>query len=250
MYIKMFVIAMVQGITEFLPVSSSGHMVMLEKFLHYNPRGNALEIILHLATLLAVTVFFNKKLISLFTLKGGKNNPLLLIVIATIPAGIVGVLFNDKIETVFDATSYLPWTFLINGLILITYYLAEKNIRHEKVNSPLSSFLIGVAQVFAILPGISRSGTTITAARWLKLKREEAFDFSFYLLFPAVLGALMLKIKEVDAVIFSGVYIMGFVVAFLFGVLALYLLKKIVISGRLYIFGLYTILLSLVLFIT
>ena len=250
MYIKMFIIAMIQGVTEFLPVSSSGHMVMLEKFLKFNPQGNTLEIILHLATLLAVTVFFNKKLISLITFRGGKENPLLLVIVATIPAAIVGVLLNNTIEALFDTSSYLKWTFLLNGFVLISYYFAEKNVKYERENSLLSAFLIGVFQVFAILPGISRSGTTITTARWLKLKREEAFDFSFYLLFPAVLGALLLNFRKVDTVVFSGVYIFGFITAFAFGILALYLLKKAVISGRLYLFGLYTILLSIMLFTT
>ncbi len=250
MFIKMFIIAAVQGITEFLPVSSSGHMVLLEKLLKYNPKGNALEIILHLATLLAVLVFFNKKLIPLFTLKGGSKNPLLLITLGTIPAGIIGVLFNDKIEAVFDNSSYLPITFLINSIILLSYYFAEKAMRDERDNSPLKAFIIGIGQAFAIFPGISRSGTTITTSRWLKMSREEAFDFSFYLLFPAVLGALLLKLKEVDAVIFSGIYLMGFVVAFIFGVFALYLLKKVVVGGRIYLFGIYTLLLSILLFTT
>ncbi len=250
MFIKMFIVAMVQGITEFLPVSSSGHMVMVERFLKYNPRGNTLEIVLHLATLLAVIVYFNKKLLSLLTLKGGNKNPLLLIIIGTIPAAIVGVLFNDRIESIFDSSSYLTWTFLLNGIILGTYYFAEKYVVKERENSPLVAFLIGIAQVLAILPGISRSGTTITAGRWLKLKREEAFDFSFYLLFPAVLGALLLKIKEVSSLILNGVYIGGFFVAFFFGLLSLYLLKKIVVGGKLYLFGIYTFSLSIVLFIT
>lgn len=250
MYIKMFIISALQGITEFLPVSSSGHMVMLEKFLHYNPKGDTLEIILHLATLLAVTVFFNKKLLSLFTIKGGWRNPILLITIGTIPAGIIGVLFNDKIEHIFDQSSYLPFTFLLNGLILLTFHFADKRIKEDKQNSPLISFLIGIGQSFAILPGISRSGTTITVSRWLSLSREDAFDFSFYLLFPAVLGALFLKRKDVSATIFSPLYIFGFVVAFLFGVVSLVFLKKLVVRGKLHFFGIYTILLAILLFTT
>jgi len=249
-YIKMFIIAMVQGITEFLPVSSSGHMVMLEKFLKYNPQGATLEIILHLATLLAVTVFFNKKLISLFTIKGGSKNPLLLIIIGTIPAGIIGVLFSDKIESIFDQSSYLPVTFFINGIILLSFYFADKHVRKESENSPLKAFIIGIGQSFAILPGISRSGTTITLSRWLSLSREDAFDYSFYLLFPAVLGALILKIKHISAAIFTPLYLFGFIVAFVFGVVSLFLLKKVVVRGRLYIFGIYTILLSILLFTT
>ncbi len=250
MYIKMFIIAAVQGITEFLPVSSSGHMVMLEKFLNYNPEGATLEIILHLATLLAVTVFFNKKLLSLFTLKGKDRNPLLLILIGTIPAGIIGVLFNDKIEKVFDETSYLPLTFLLNGLILLSFYIGDKRVKRETNNSPLKSFLIGIGQSLAILPGISRSGTTITVSRWLALSREEAFNYSFYLLFPAVLGALALKIKHISALIFTPLYVFGFTVSFIFGVVSLFLLKKMVVQGRLYLFGIYTILLSILLLTT
>ncbi len=246
----MFIIAMVQGITEFLPVSSSGHMVMVEKILKYNPQGATLEIILHLATLFAIVVFFNKRLTSLITLKGGERNPLLLIIIGTIPAGFVGVLFSDKIERIFDQSSYLPVTFLVNGIILLSFYFADKRVEKEAENSPLKALLIGIGQSFAILPGISRSGTTITLSRWLSLSREEAFDYSFYLLFPAVLGALLLKIKHISAVIFTPLYLFGFIVAFVFGLVSLFLLKKVVLKGKLYIFGVYAILISLLLFTT
>ncbi len=250
MYIKMLIISAIQGITEFLPVSSSGHMVMLENYLHYNPQGDTLEIILHLATLLSVLVFFNKKLLSLITLKGKWQNPLLLITVGTIPAGIVGILFNNKIEQVFDKSSYLPYTFLLNGIILLTFYFADKSAKKDKPNDPMKSFLIGVGQSLAILPGVSRSGTTITVSRWLSLPREEAFDYSFYLLFPAVLGALFLKRKQVSAAIFNPLYIFGFFVAFVFGVASLIILKRLVVRGKLYFFGIYTIFLSLILFIT
>lgn len=251
MYFKMFIISAVQGITEFLPVSSSGHMVMLENFLHYNPKGATLEIILHLATLLAVAVFFNKKLLLLFT-RGERttHNPILLIVIGTIPAGIIGILFSNSIEKIFDRSHYLPLTFFVNGLVLLSFYFADNRVKRERQNSPLRSFIIGLGQSLAIFPGISRSGTTIVVSRWLSLSREEAFDFSFYLLFPAVLGALLLKLRDITGIIFIPLYAFGFVVAFIFGLLSLFLLKKIVVEGKLYLFGIYAILLAVLLFTT
>jgi len=240
---KLFILGIIQGLTEFLPVSSSGHLVLAQQFLGIHIPGISLEITLHLATLLAIFVYFNRKLLEIFDFKNQplRENLLLSLVVGSIPAGIVGVLGADRIEVLFEDIK-APSVFLIlNGLILSTSLLARE--RRDKVTL-LDALLIGCAQALAILPGISRSGSTITMALLLGLRRERAFRFSFYLSIPAILGASLLDILKEGWTPNSG-YLLPFILSFAFGLFALYLLKNVVLRGKLAYFGIYTAVLGL-----
>ncbi len=240
---KAIILGLVQGITEFLPVSSSGHLVVMETFLKFNSPGITFEVLLHLATMLSVLVYFNREVIDvLLDLKY-----LFYIVIGSIPAAIVGVIFGDYIEQMFNGISWVELFFILNGVLLIVGWLMVPATRREL--SWWLAFLIGLAQALAVLPGISRSGMTITAGVLLGLKREEAFKFSFFLFLPAVFGAGLLKLRDMAHFAVSGSEIGGFLVAFVVGIGALSVLKNTLSRNRFSAYGLYTAVLGIILVI-
>ncbi|MCD6086483.1 MAG: undecaprenyl-diphosphate phosphatase [Candidatus Hydrothermae bacterium] len=240
---KLCLLGIIQGLTEFLPVSSSGHLVLAQQFLGVHIPGISLEITLHLATLLAIFVYFNRNLLEIFDFKNQplKQNLLLLLVVGSIPAGIAGGLGAERIEALFEGIKAPSIFLLLNGLILSTSLLAREKRDDVTIWDAL---LIGSAQALAILPGISRSGSTITMALLLGLRRERAFRFSFYLSIPAILGASLLDMLK-EGWTPNQNYLLPFILSFAFGLFALYLLKNVVLRGKLAYFGIYTALLGL-----
>ncbi len=242
---KAIILGLVQGITEFLPVSSSGHLVVMKSLLGFQSPGIAFEVLLHLATMLSVLVFFNKKVIT--ALLDWKY--VLAIIVGCIPAGIVGVFFGDAIEAMFDGLKWVEIFFVLNGVLLIAGWKLAQGNRNGKQLNLLTAFLIGLAQALAVMPGISRSGMTITAGVLLGLDREEAFKFSFFLFLPAVFGAGLLKAREISEFAISAGEIGGFIVAFGIGILALSLLKNTLSSKKFSAYGVYTLVLGLILIV-
>ncbi|RKZ23107.1 UDP-diphosphatase [bacterium] len=218
-------LGVLQGLTEFLPVSSSGHLVFFKHLLGLGEQDVTLEVMLHLATLLAILVFFWKRIPSY--LKGKK---IMLIILGSVPAGIVGVFFKDKIEALFTH-QLLPLTFFTTAVFLL---LSDRR-RGEREIGIKEALFIGIAQAFAILPGISRSGFTIGTALLLGVNRDEAFEFSFFLSIPAVLGAGILEAKEIRGEFLP----LPFLCAFLSGIFALWILRRAVLRRRLLFFSLY-----------
>ena len=187
------VLALLQGIAEFLPISSSGHLVIVEHFLKISDNNFFINIVLHSGTLLSVIFFFRKEILGVFKNLSYKKNPTLYYLAgATVITGIAGILIKKiyhEASQVFVVAVFL----FINGLILIsTRFLKEKN---EELNWKKSLF-IGLIQGIAVLPGISRSGSTISAGIFLKISKEKAFEFSFLLSIPAVLGASVIEFYE------------------------------------------------------
>ncbi len=242
--IKYAVLGIIQGLTEFLPVSSSGHLVVAQKLMGVSSPGITLEIIVHSATVIAVIIFLWKQVLTLFKFENNwKEWPLTHVIIGTIPAAILGLLFKDQIEAQFEHISGVRIFFIINSFILAMSIIRRPQ---RRLNIKVA-FLIGVAQCLALLPGISRSGTTITAGLLLGLQPIEAFTFSFFLLLPAVGGALLLDLlKGMPG--FMSQDIVAFLFALIFGIFALWLLKRTVIAKKLHLFGIYTFLLGLILF--
>ncbi len=218
-------LGVLQGLTEFLPVSSSGHLVFFKHLFGLGEQDVTLEVMLHLATLLAILVFFWKRIPSY--LKGKK---IMLIILGSVPAGIVGVFFKDKIEALFTH-QLLPLTFFTTAVFLL---LSDRKGGEREIGIKEALF-IGIAQAFAILPGISRSGFTIGTALLLGVNRDEAFEFSFFLSIPAVLGAGILEAKEIRGEFLP----LPFLCAFLSGIFALWILRRAVLRRRLLFFSLY-----------
>lgn len=228
-------LGLLQGLTEFLPVSSSGHLNLFQFIFGLRP-SLSWDVFLNTATLFSVLFFFRKK-IPFFIAH------LPQIVLASLPAALMGIFFKDSFEHIFSQFSLLALFFLINSLILFStknHHAGTHQITYRQ------AFIIGLAQALAILPGISRAGTTIAAALALGISAKSAFNFSFSLFIPASLGALLLSLRDSDFhSYFKLENLLVFIFTFLVGVLALNFLQKVLSRGRLWYFAFYTLFLSL-----
>jgi undecaprenyl-diphosphatase len=256
--IESIVLGLIQGLTEFLPVSSSGHLVLGSALFGLKSGDIVFEVFVHFATFLAVVVFFYKEILKLIkapinvAFKGSRANDdmmslkyLLLIVIGTIPAVFVGLLLKDQITEAFASTRLVGVTLLVTSAILFLTLLAKPSRKNLTV---LDSIIIGIAQAVAILPGISRSGSTISTSLFLGIDKKTAFNFSFLLSLPAIFGAFLLQVKEAMDMSFSSsqifIYLVGMVTAFISGYVCLVILRRIVIAGKLAYFGIYTLIIG------
>lgn len=221
------VLGAIQGATEFLPVSSSGHLVVGQALLGIEIPGIGFEIAVHLATLLSVVVAYRAELGELVVgaVKGDKEawRYWLLVALATLPVVVVGLLYKDTIETLFDAPVVAGFCFLFTALVLFTTRWA---LARDPESEPglASSLAMGFAQIVALLPGVSRSGMTVTAALWSGLDPKKAAQFSFLMLLPAVSGASILSIPDLaegGMGIGAGPLVAGFLSAAIVGVLAI-----------------------------
>lgn len=206
------VLGVVQGITEFLPVSSSGHLVLVGEILDVETPGVLVEVVLHVATLLAVVVVYRVRMGLLIQGVLRKDRDawryLGLLLLASVPAAIVGLMFEDFFEKAFDSLISVGIDFLVTGGILWSTGRALERSRLD-LPSGKGAFGIGVAQALAIMPGISRSGATISAALWLRIKPVQAAEFSFLMVLPAISGAALLQISKIDQAGAIGVLPLG-----------------------------------------
>jgi len=232
------ILAFVQGVTEFLPISSDGHLNLVQHLFGFAP-SLTFDVFLHLATFFSVLFFFRKKIKYFFS-----NLPF--IVVASIPAVIVGFFLKDQITSIFANPKLLPFFFLITA----AYALATKYFKkQDKKITYLSALIIGTFQAIALLPGVSRSGGTIFAALLLGLSPLNAFNFSFSLFIPATAGAILLELKDIFSPdIFTLPNLIAFVFAFFVGLFALRILEKALTSHKYWYFGIYTLILSFLLF--
>ncbi|OIO81395.1 MAG: hypothetical protein COW11_02495 [Candidatus Omnitrophica bacterium CG12_big_fil_rev_8_21_14_0_65_43_15] len=235
-----------QGITEFFPISSTGHLVILHHFFGFKESQIFFDIMLHIATGLAVVVYFRKDIINLFT---SEKNLGMLVVLGSVPTFFIGFLFADFIERFFVHVELVGAALLFTGAFLIVSDIINKKILREKhiekretMLYPWKAIVVGIAQGVALIPGISRSGATISAGLVCGLGSTLAFRFSFLLLIPATLGAVIFKLKDVATPIpAAGPMLAGGASAFFVGLLALHLLSRILRRGKIYIFGYYCI---------
>ena len=225
--IDALILGLVQGLTEFLPVSSSAHLVMGEELLGVNEPGVAFDVLVHGGTLLAVLVYFRRRIVQLLRERSwGYASK---IVVGTIPAGIVGVLFEDAIERVFATPVVVVFALLWTGTFLLSLKAIPRDRSEVAEPSLWQAWWIGCAQMTAILPGISRSGSTIAAARWLGLAPAPAAEFSFLLGVPAIAGAIVLQAGELRAGFAAGsggTYLVGWVAALVAGLVAIALVFR------------------------
>lgn len=266
------ILGIVQGLTEFLPISSSGHLVLLQSFLGFtNPEENLLyDTILHFATLIAVLIYFRSDILLLikpdiFSNKY-KYKLILLLVVANIPTGIIGIAFKDYIEKLFASPNIVCFTLFFTGLLLLISekishsntinYGSNHNIQEFDKLSYTKAFIIGITQGIAITPGISRSGSTIAVSKMLGLNSNLAVKFSFLISIPAISGALLLQILKVindssKIINFSIINITSsFCVSLIFGLFSLNLINYIAQNAKLHYFSYYLFVVSCISFIT
>lgn len=253
-YSQGFFLALIQGLTEFLPISSSGHLVIFQKIFGLEPPV-IFDILVHIGTLGAVLVYFKKELLLIAkgVFQGNKNSLsfLTMIAIGTIPALIFGLILQNQLAKIFDSLKIVALSLLLTALILfLTKKMANLKLSFNQLKWQ-DSFLIGCFQALAILPGVSRSGSTIAAGLWRGLKRKSAFRFSFFLAIPACIGALILQIPDLISGQFNhlGQSLLGMIVAAVTGFWALKILERVLLKAKFWVFGAYCLLLSLILFL-
>jgi len=256
--IKAILLGIIQGLTEFLPISSSGHLVIFSKILDFQSPGITFEIFLHLGTLLAVILAFRKDLWQMLsalfaTPNKRRQNPDLIesfkwnlyIIVATMPAVVVGLLLKENIDRIFNTILITYSMLALTGIIMIlTNYLVDRGARLNYSNA----FFIGVAQAMAIMPGLSRSGSTIFAGMFMGINRVTAARFSFILSIPAIFGAAVLDFKDMVSSSLSAPQILnvvcGTIASAVTGYLAILLLMKVIRKGKLNWFGYYCLCLA------
>lgn len=246
-FLQAIILGVIQGITEFLPISSSGHLIIFESFFGLNVEELLdFDIALHMGTLLAILIYFRKDIWDLLTFKNPKLIKFLLI--ATIPAVVLGFTFKDAIEEALRSPTSVSILMITVGILFLlpeTLFVKKRG----NLNLP-KSILIGFAQSLALMPGVSRSGATILSGTWLGLSREEAARFSFLLGSIAIFGAGILATKDLDQVtIESSVLAAGFAASFIAGIFSIGFLMKFLKKYSLKVFGVYRILFGLLIFI-
>ena len=266
--IQGIIIGIVQGLTEFLPVSSSAHLVFIQNILGVES-SLAFDTFLHLGTLIAVLWFFRYDIYKMlkswwlsigdilqgrFT-EGFKEDPYKrlawYVILATIPVGIVGVLFEDSVDALFSGALYVPAFFLfVTGTILyLSQRMTSGNINYDNITKKEALFM-GLGQACAILPGLSRSGTTIAAGLTIGLDKEFAAKFSFILSIPAIFGAFVLQLKDIGSAMdanFLPVFL-GFIAAIISGYLAIKWMLDLIQNKSLDIFSYYCWVVGIIVF--
>ncbi|MEM1540379.1 MAG: undecaprenyl-diphosphate phosphatase [Candidatus Bathyarchaeia archaeon] len=244
--IKVLILGIIQGLTEWLPISSTGHLKLAEKALSLTVPV-LFDIILHVGTLAVIIAFFRgdvkKILLALKSLdfKSDYGKFIPLIIVGTMPTMIIGLTLHVFLEDSFGEILVIASAFLICGAVLSLARIGKEKVDEIGFSQ---AFLIGVAQGIAVVPGLSRSGLTITAALLLGIRKDKAFKFSFLLSIPAIIGALALTIYEqLDALIASSFGFaetaVGVIVAMAVGYLTLKLLWKTIVKGKFHFFALY-----------
>ena len=247
-YIETLILAIIQGISEFIPVSSSAHLIIVSKISDFDLGNLQLDISLHLGSLLAIILFFRKDLLDIVNNK----NIFLLIIFGSIPLVIVGYIFyTTNLIDQFRNLKVIAWTTLTFGILL---YFSDKIELRKKISSDLnikSIIIIGVFQIFAIIPGVSRSGIVITASRFLKFDRVESSKIAFYLSIPALAGASFLGINDAfnDQLSLDSIFIFSTLFSFLFSYITIKYFLIYVKMFSLNFFVIYRIILSLILFL-
>ena len=253
--IDAIILGVIQGLTEFLPVSSSGHLEITRELLDTNqlPSDNLLMTsVLHFATALSTILVFRKDIYDLIKGLFDKDNKtsksyIIKILIAIVPAGLVGFLLSDEIEFLFSGNMTLVGIMLIitGTLLFLTKILKTKNFKISGVHA----LIIGLSQAFAVIPGISRSGATICTSLFLGNNKSEAAKFSFLIVIPVIFGAILKDVLSghiFDNEIQISILIIGFISSFLTGVLACKLMLKIVANNNLIYFSFYCFVLGII----
>ena len=247
-------LGVIQGVAEFLPVSSSGHLVLGRYFLGIDLAAESaliLDVLLHAGSLLAIIIVYRQQWLAMvqgcIKRESSSWNQVLLLIIATIPAIIIGLLFKEQFEAMFASVTSVAIALLVTGGILL---LSESTkFKGNSSNSAIKAIMIGLAQAAAIIPGISRSGSTIATARLLGIHKNQAVDFSFMMAVPVIAGASILTLKDMlstpSIALPLSTLAIGFIASLLASLWAIQFLRNWVQKRGLHVFAYYVIVLGL-----
>lgn len=238
--IQAVILSIIQGITEWLPISSSGHLALINSL--FGPQNISYYVFLHFSSVFAILVVFWKDIIKLFKLNSESLRYIALLIIASIPAGIVGFVLAEKIEAFFSNMFYLGLFFIFSGIVVyLTKFSSEKK---EKINL-IDSVFIGLFQALAILPGISRSGMVISSGLFAGLSKKSSIRFSFLMAIPLILGASLIKAQDLFLIeINYFILAVSFSITFLVSLITIKILIKIIKNDKFYLFGFYNFILG------
>ncbi len=252
--LESLILAIVQGLTEFLPVSSSGHLVLLQHLFGASADDFFLDVVLHCGTLVSVLVVYRREILRLLRFDRPAIQYLMALAVGTVPAVIVGLALKDTVEGLFGAPVFAAGGLIFTGLVLLSTRAARDQatelagIWEPRPPTLGRALLVGCAQAVAICPGVSRSGSTIAASLWLGLARAEAARFSFLLAVPAIAGALVLQLMDgnlTSRVGATGLALAAFT-AFVVGLLAIRWTALAVVQRHFWKFALYCLPLGVV----
>ena len=246
-YLEVLVLSIVQGVSEFLPVSSSAHLIIFSNIISFSNKSLIFDVGLHLGSLLAILFYFKKELLNIPNDKKLFN----LLLIGSIPLILIGYIFySTGIINSFRNLKIIGWTTLIFGLLM---YFSDTFKVKKKIDNDLSIkniLIIGIMQILAIIPGVSRSGITITAGRFLNFDRHDSTKISFYLSIPALMGASVLSLKDAvnENLEFNFFLIVSIILSFIFSYLTIKYFLIYTKKFSLKFFVIYRIILSIIIF--
>ena len=247
-YLEILILSIVQGISEFLPVSSSAHLIIFSNIIDFSNNSLIFDVGLHLGSLLAILFYFRKELLNILNDKKLFN----LLLIGSIPLILVGYIFyTTDIINSFRNLKIIAWTTLIFGLLM---YFADTFKIKKEIEKDLTIqniLIIGVMQIFAIIPGVSRSGIIITAGRFLNFDRHDSTKISFYLSIPALMGASVLSLKDAvnENIEFNFFLIISIILSFIFSYLTIKYFLIYTKKFSLKFFVIYRVVLSIMIFL-
>ncbi len=223
--LQAFILGAVQGLTEFLPVSSSAHLVLVPWLFGWNDPGLAFDVALHLGSLLALLIYYGRQWLSM-ALSIVRPDPdsrrlLILLIVASVPGAVIGLLLEKQAETIFRSPILIAGTLAVMGVVL---WVADVMGRRKKKMDNIylgDAILIGLSQALAIIPGVSRSGSTITTGRILGIERQDAANFSFLMATPIIAGAGLHEMPKIMHGGINGIVVAGFVSSAVFSLIAI-----------------------------
>ena len=249
-FIQAIVLGLIQGITEWLPISSSGHLVLFQNLFGLE-QPVSFTIILHLSSLLVILIVFRKDILDLIKgvlkLEEKSLKMLIYLAIGSIPIGVAGFLFNDLIKSIFNDLRTIGISLLFTSAML---FFSKIPYTKTKKLGFKNTLLIGLFQAIALLPGVSRSGMTISTGLIRGVKREEAAKFSFLLFIPAIIGATAFEFQNFVNITQVPELIVSFIVSTIVGLICLNFLLKIIKQNKFYKFGWYCLVLGLIVLLT
>ncbi|TGE32986.1 undecaprenyl-diphosphatase UppP [Desulfosporosinus sp. Sb-LF] len=248
--IHALILGIVQGLGEFLPISSSAHLILVPWLFGWEDPGLTFDVALHMGTLLAVVLYFWKDWVKLFkaALRRGASDDKRIfwcLVVATIPGGLFGLALEKKAETVFRSPLLIGIMMIGMGILL---YFADKKREIRKINKMTlkEAIWIGLSQALAIIPGVSRSGSTMTTARFLTMTREDSARFSFLMSTPIILGAGVLKLRHLTMASINLPFSVGVISSFVVGVLSISFLIRYLKTSNFGLFVVYRFVIGLI----